>query len=115
VSIDADLVRADTELSHNNQTLGDMSNGCICYTLRDDLLAEMRRLSTEGCFNYLPIGSTAPTGSPIMLRGTLWPQQPNKSVLHHSPPIEGTGETRLVLVLDPIFDPGETDINFSPS
>lgn len=58
---------------------------------------------------------TAPTGSPIMLRGTLWPKQPNTSVLHRSPPIEGTGETRLVLVLDPIFDPGEADINFIPS
>jgi hypothetical protein len=49
--------------------------------------------------------STVPTGSPILLRGTLWPEQPNAGVLHRSPPIEGTGETRLVLVLDPIFDP----------
>ncbi len=50
---------------------------------------------------------TAPTGSPMALRGTLWPEQPSCGLLHRSPPIEGTGETRLVLVLDPILDPGD--------
>ena len=48
---------------------------------------------------------TTPTGAPILLRGTLWPEQPASGLLHRSPPIEGTGETRLVLVVDPIFDP----------
>lgn len=48
---------------------------------------------------------TAPTGSPILLRGTLWPESPRSGLLHRSPPIEGTGETRLVLVIDPINDP----------
>ena len=48
---------------------------------------------------------TTPTGSPILLRGTLWPETPATGFLHRSPPIEGTGETRLVLVLDPIEDP----------
>lgn len=48
---------------------------------------------------------TVPTGAPILLRGTLWPPEPEAGLLHRSPPIEGTGETRLVLVLDPIFDP----------
>jgi len=47
---------------------------------------------------------TVPTGSPILLRGTLWPETPKSGLLHRSPPIEGTGETRLVLVLDPVFD-----------
>ncbi len=47
---------------------------------------------------------TVPTGSPIVLRGTLWPEKPKSGLLHRSPPIEGTGETRLMLVLDPIFD-----------
>ena len=47
---------------------------------------------------------TVPTGAPILLRGTLWPAEPESGLLHRSPPIEGTGETRLVLVLDPIFD-----------
>lgn len=47
---------------------------------------------------------TAPTGAPILLRGTLWPERPKAGLLHRSPPIDGTGETRLVLVLDPISD-----------
>ncbi|UWQ93612.1 DUF1826 domain-containing protein (plasmid) [Rhodobacteraceae bacterium M382] len=47
---------------------------------------------------------TVPTGAPILLRGTRWPPKPEMGLLHRSPPIEGTGETRLVLVLDPIFD-----------
>ena len=58
VNIDADLVRADTELSHTNETLVEMSNGCICCTLRDDLLVEVRRLAAEGRFDYLLIEST---------------------------------------------------------
>lgn len=47
---------------------------------------------------------TVPTGAPIVLRGTRWPATPNAGLRHRSPPIEGTGETRLMLVLDPIFD-----------
>ncbi|MEO1001246.1 MAG: DUF1826 domain-containing protein, partial [Pseudomonadota bacterium] len=50
---------------------------------------------------------TVATGAPILLRGTLWPADPPSGLLHRSPPTEGTGETRLVLVLDPVFDPGE--------
>ncbi|MDJ1006370.1 MAG: DUF1826 domain-containing protein [Paracoccaceae bacterium] len=50
---------------------------------------------------------TVPTGAPILLRGTLWPERPRSALLHRSPPIEGTGETRLVLVLDPVDDPDE--------
>jgi hypothetical protein len=48
---------------------------------------------------------TVPTGAPIVLRGTNWPERPASGLLHRSPPIEGTDETRLVLVIDPIFDP----------
>ncbi|WP_136443921.1 GTP-binding protein [Pacificoceanicola onchidii] len=58
VNIDADLVRADTELSRTDETLVEMSNGCICCTLRDDLLDEVRRLSEEKRFDYLLIEST---------------------------------------------------------
>lgn len=58
VNIDADLVRADTELSRTDETLVEMSNGCICCTLRDDLLDEVRRLASEGRFDYLLIEST---------------------------------------------------------
>lgn len=45
------------------------------------------------------------SGSPILLRGSLWPPVPAAGLLHRSPPIEGTGETRLVLVLDPVTGP----------
>lgn len=59
VNIDADLVRAGgAELSHTDETLVEMSNGCICCTLRDDLLIEVRRLANEGKFDYLLIEST---------------------------------------------------------
>lgn len=52
---------------------------------------------------------TVPTGSPILLRGTLWPEKPRSGLLHRSPPIEGTDETRLLLVIDPIDDPGDAE------
>ena len=52
---------------------------------------------------------TVNQGEPIFLRGTLWPSTPASGLLHRSPPIAGTGETRLVLVLDPIFDPEDED------
>lgn len=48
---------------------------------------------------------TVPTAAPILLRGSLWQSEPAAGLLHRSPPIEGTGEVRLVLVLDPIEDP----------
>ena len=50
---------------------------------------------------------TVPTGARILMRGTLWPEQPRSGLLHRSPPIEGTGETRLVMVLDQVDDPEE--------
>ncbi|MBA85174.1 GTP-binding protein [Thalassobius sp. S69A] len=58
VNIDADLVREGTELSRSEEKLVEMSNGCICCTLRDDLLKEVRQLSQEGRFDYLLIEST---------------------------------------------------------
>ncbi len=59
VNIDADLIReGGAELSHMDETLVEMSNGCICCTLRDDLLAEVSRLAKEGKFDYLLIEST---------------------------------------------------------
>jgi G3E family GTPase len=58
VNIDADLVREGTELSRAEEKLVEMTNGCICCTLRDDLLSEVRRLAAEGRFDYLLIEST---------------------------------------------------------
>ncbi|WP_333830109.1 GTP-binding protein [Pararhodobacter sp.] len=58
VNIDADLVREGAELSRSEEKLVEMTNGCICCTLRDDLLSEVRRLAAEGRFDYLLIEST---------------------------------------------------------
>ena len=59
VNIDADLVReGGANLSQTDETLVEMSNGCICCTLRDDLLQEVRRLAEDGRFDYLLIEST---------------------------------------------------------
>ena len=58
VNIDADLIREGAGLSRTNETLVEMTNGCICCTLRDDLLVEVKRLAAEGRFDYLMIEST---------------------------------------------------------
>ena len=59
VNIDADLVReGGANLSQTDETLVEMSNGCICCTLREDLLNEVRKLASEGRFDYLLIEST---------------------------------------------------------
>lgn len=59
VNIDADLVRGgDAALSRSEETLVEMTNGCICCTLRDDLLQEVRVLAEAGRFDYLVIEST---------------------------------------------------------
>ena len=58
VNIDADLIREGTDLSRAQEKLVEMTNGCICCTLRDDLLIEVRRLADEGRFDYLLIEST---------------------------------------------------------
>ena len=46
-----------------------------------------------------------PIGTPILLRGTLWPEHSYSHLVHRSPPIEGTGETRLLLVIDTVESP----------
>jgi len=58
VNIDADLVRKGTQLSRTEEKLVEMSNGCICCTLREDLLIEVEKLSREGRFDYILIEST---------------------------------------------------------
>jgi G3E family GTPase len=59
VNIDAALVRnGDANLSRTEEQLVEMTNGCICCTLREDLLIEVGRLARDGRFDYLLIEST---------------------------------------------------------
>ena len=71
VNIDADLVRGgEAALSRSEETLVEMTNGCICCTLRDDLLKEVRKLSEEGRFDYLVIESTG-VSEPLPVAATF--------------------------------------------
>ncbi|MCA9892050.1 MAG: GTP-binding protein [Anaerolineae bacterium] len=59
INIDASLVRnGGAALSRTDEKLVEMTNGCICCTLREDLLQEVARLAGEGRFDYLLIEST---------------------------------------------------------
>ncbi|MEM7341162.1 MAG: GTP-binding protein [Actinomycetota bacterium] len=58
VNIDASLVADGAALDRTEERLVEMSNGCICCTLREDLLIEVARLANEGRFDYLLIEST---------------------------------------------------------
>jgi G3E family GTPase len=59
VNIDAELVRSgQSSLQRMDEQLVEMTNGCICCTLREDLLTEVRKLAESGRFDYLVIEST---------------------------------------------------------
>ena len=58
VNVDAELVKSENTLSRTEEKLVEMSNGCICCTLREDLMIEVERLAKEGRFDYLLIEST---------------------------------------------------------
>ncbi|TVR09454.1 MAG: GTP-binding protein, partial [Salinarimonadaceae bacterium] len=71
VNIDADLVRGGgAELSRTEEKLVEMTNGCICCTLRDDLLAEVRRLAADGRYDYLLIEGTG-VAEPLPIAATF--------------------------------------------
>lgn len=58
VNIDAQLVKNEMTLSRTEEKLVEMSNGCICCTLREDLMLEIEKLAKENRFDYLLIEST---------------------------------------------------------
>lgn len=71
LNIDADLVRSGgANLSYTTETLVELSNGCICCTLRGDLLLEVRRLAEERRFDYLLIEATG-ISEPLPIAATF--------------------------------------------
>ena len=71
VNIDADLIRSGgSNLSRTDEKLVEMSNGCICCTLRDDLLEEVRQLSESGKYDYLLIEGTG-IAEPLPIASTF--------------------------------------------
>jgi G3E family GTPase len=58
VNVDANLVKAENTLSRTEERLVEMSNGCICCTLREDLMIEVEKLAKENRFDYLLIESS---------------------------------------------------------
>ena len=58
INIDSALIQSEVSLNHSQEKLVEMSNGCICCTLREDLLEEVTNLANQGKFDYLVVEST---------------------------------------------------------
>ena len=58
INIDSAIVQNEVSLNRSEEKLVEMSNGCICCTLREDLLEEVSKLAKEGRFDYLVVEST---------------------------------------------------------
>ena len=58
INVDAELIKNEKTLSRTEEKLVEMSNGCICCTLREDLMVEVERLAKEDRFDYLLIESS---------------------------------------------------------
>jgi G3E family GTPase len=70
INIDAELVRDSANLSRTEEQLVEMTNGCICCTLRDDLLKEVRSLAAQDRFDYLLIELTG-ISEPLPIASTF--------------------------------------------
>ncbi|QES88377.1 GTP-binding protein [Rhizosphaericola mali] len=76
VNIDAKIISTENTLSRTEERLVDMSNGCICCTLREDLLVEVAKLANEGRFDYLLIEGTG-IAEPLPVAQTWLFEEPN--------------------------------------
>jgi len=79
VNIDAQLVKNANSLSKTEERLVEMSNGCICCTLRDDLLKEVERLALEDRFDYLLIESSG-ISEPLPVAQTFTYKDENNNI-----------------------------------
>ena len=57
INIDAAMIKSDVSLNYSEEKLVEMSNGCICCTLRENLLLEVNKLAKDNKFDYLVIES----------------------------------------------------------
>ena len=70
INIDASMIKSEVSLSHKEEKLIEMSNGCICCTLREDLLLEVNKLAKDNKFDYLVIESTG-ISEPLLVAETF--------------------------------------------
>ncbi|SFD78617.1 DUF1826 domain-containing protein [Roseivivax sediminis] len=93
----------------------DVVDGNACRRFHTDRVSARLVCTYRGTGTQYGLGGTGdpeairtvPTGAPFVMRGTLWPVRPDPGLVHRSPPIEGSGETRLLIVLDPVDEPCE--------
>lgn len=79
VNIDAQAVERENVLSRTEEKLVEMSNGCICCTLREDLMVEVERLAKADRFDYLLIESTG-ISEPVPVAQTFSYVDPNNAI-----------------------------------
>ncbi|AIQ12355.1 GTP-binding protein [Paenibacillus durus] len=79
VNVDANLVKSGNTLSRTEEKLVEMSNGCICCTLRDDLLLEVKKLAQEDRFDYILIESSG-ISEPVPVAQTFTYASPDLDV-----------------------------------
>ena len=78
VNVDAALVKDQAALRRSEERLIELQNGCICCTLREDLLEEVAKLAGEGRFDYLLIESTG-ISEPMPVAATFSPELSDES------------------------------------
>jgi G3E family GTPase len=79
INIDAQIIERETSLSRTEEKLVEMSNGCICCTLRDDLVKEVEKLANENRFDYLLIESTG-ISEPVPVAQTFTFEDDNQGI-----------------------------------
>ncbi|HML24175.1 MAG TPA: GTP-binding protein [Aggregatilinea sp.] len=70
INVDAQLIRGEGSLSRVDEKLVELTNGCICCSLREDLLEEVARLAREGRFDYLLIEASG-VSEPMPIAATF--------------------------------------------